>query len=127
MRAGYLFKIFLFIGFVLVSTRIERFHSQGKYYCDNPIQVINELPLSEQSDEAHYLLVYEDGQKDSSARTDILPGYSSYTYSILSYKVLILTRYKVIVSNTYLCYDIISVIQKSNIWHKSSPKEHGLS
>lgn len=121
-RVKDLFKIFIFIGFVLASTRIENVHSQDKDYCDKPIRINNELPLSEQSIEGHKLWNYYEKQKLSSARMDDTPGFHSSTYSIL-FHIILMTRYKAINSNINFYSEIISFIHKSNIWHKSSQKE----
>ncbi len=127
VRARDLFKIFLLIGFVLVSTRLENFHYQCADYYYNPIQVINELVIHEQSNEDHILWGYDEKHEVSLARTEVIRSIESYTYTINSHNGLILTKYKAIISNTNYYSEIISIIQKTNISHKSSKKEPVLS
>jgi hypothetical protein len=127
VRARDLFTIFLLIGFVLASTRLENFHYQCEDYYYNPKQVNNELVLYEDSYEEQFLWVYNEKHEVSLARTEVIRSIESYTYTINSYNGLILTEYKAIISNTNYYSEIISIIQKTNISHKSSKKEPVLS
>jgi hypothetical protein len=127
VRVRDLFKIFLLIGFVIASTRIENFHYQREDYNDRPIQVNTELVISEQSNKEN-ILWWQDVKHDiSAASNEVILSFYSYTYVIKLYNGLILTAYKTIISNTKYYSEIISIIQKTNIWHKSSKKEPFLS
>lgn len=126
-RARDHYKIFLLIGFVLASTKLENFHNQSEDYYHNPVQVKIELVIYEQSKEEHILWGYDEKHDVTTARTEVIRSFYSYTYTINSYNGLILTKYNAIISNTNYYSDIISIIQKNNIWHKSSKKEPVLS
>ncbi len=126
-RTRDLFKIFLLIGFVLACTRLENFHFQSENDYHYPIQVKIELVICEQSNDEHVLLGYDEKHEAKLARTEVIQSFHSYTYTIKSYNGLILTMYKAISSNINYYSEIISIIQKNNIWHKSSKKEPVLS
>lgn len=122
VRARDFFKIFLIVGFVLVSTRLENFHYQSEDYYD-PIQVKKELVTNEQSNEEHILWGHDETHVVSSARINLIQDFHSFKNSINTYNLQLLTRFKALISDVNYHSTIISIIQMSNIWHKSSKKE----
>jgi len=123
VRVRDLFKILLLIGFVLASTRLENFHRQSEDYYYNLAQVNNELVIYEHSNDKHIFLGNDEEHEVASTRTEFNQSVHSFTYTINSYNGIILTVYKAIISNINYCSEIISIIQKTNIWHKSSNEE----
>jgi len=123
VQARYLLKILFYIGFVFACTRVENFHFQNLEFSYHLIHVNNELVIDDQPNKDHILLDYDERPEVSSARTELIHCKDTYGHAIISYNALILTKYKAIISSTKYRSAIISIIQRTNIWHKSSPKE----
>jgi len=127
-QAKYLLNILFLIGFLIIGSKLENYLYAFDDYYDSPNPSYKELVFSEQPEEK--ILLVTDLSSDSDSE-DILGNVCkgelihSYKIAIHSYNQLILTKYKVAISNPIFNSGIISVLQSNNIWHKSSEEEPG--
>ena len=123
VQAKYLINIFFLIGFVIAGIRLENYLYETEDYCNIPVLEKNELVLPEQPKEEYILTDYND--KHEGISYDIVDTRNIYAYkfTIISYNSFILNKFKTITANHIYHSDIISILQKNNIWHKSFGEE----
>lgn len=123
IQAKYLINILFLIGFVIAGIRLENYLYETEDYCNNPVLENNELVLPEQPKEEYILTDYNDRHEDISYDIVDTRNISSYKFTIISYNSFILNKFKTIITNHIYHSDIISILQKNNIWHKSFGEE----
>jgi len=123
IQAKYLISILFLIGFVIAGIRLENYLCETEDYCNNPVLENNELVLPEQPKEEYILTDYNDRHEDISYDIVDTRNISSYKFTIISYNSFILNKFKTIITNHIYHSDIISILQKNNIWHKSFGEE----
>jgi len=126
IQAKYLINILFLIGFIIAGIRFENYLYETEDYYNIPVLANNELVLSEQPNEEYILADYDDNQDDISYDVIETRKICSYKFAIISYNSFIVNKFKTIISNYIFHFDISSILQKNNIWHKSSGEEPGL-
>jgi hypothetical protein len=126
IRAKYLINIFLLIGFLIAGIRLEYYLYETQDYYDKPVLANNELVLNEQSSEEYILSEHGDKKEHIPYYVDDISNIYSYRFTNKSYNSLVLNKYKTIISNYNFHSVIISILQKNNIWHKSSGEQPGI-
>ena len=123
IQVKYLINIFFLIGFIIAGTRLENYLYETENYYNIPIPANNELVLSEKSKQGYLLTDYNDKHVDISHDVVDTRNVYLYKYTILTYNSFIINKLKTIISKSIIHLDIISTLQKNNIWHKSSGEE----
>lgn len=123
IRAKYIINTFFLIGFIIAGIRLENYLYETENYSNNPVLANNELVISEQYEEEYILTDYNDTNDGISYDIVDTRNICSYKFTIISYNKFILNKFKTIISNHIIYSDIISILQKNNIWHKSSVEE----
>ena len=116
-------RIFFLLGFLLVVIRLENFLYTAEDDCSYPDLVNNELVISEQPTEDWILTDYNDFSDYNECMTSHVYKTGilhSYKIAIYSYNYLIFLKIKTVSSDHFFSSNIISILQKNNIWHKSS-------
>ena len=118
-----LLRIFFLLGFILLVIRLENFlYSNEDDYC-YPDLVNNELVISEQPTEDLILNnynIYSGYHGDLISHVYETSILHSYKIAIYSYNCLILVKFKTLITKPIGNSNILSILQNSNIWHKSS-------
>ena len=123
IQAKYLINIFFLIGFIIAGIRLENYLYKTENCFNIPFSANNELVLSEQPKEELILTDYGNKHEGISNNVDKTRNIFSYKIAVISYNSYIINKFKTIISN-YIChFDIIPILQKNNIWHKSPGQE----
>lgn len=125
IRVWYIINIFFLIGFIIAGTRLENYFYETEDYYSNPFLANSELVINEQPNEEFILSDDDYGHEGTSNNIDVIRSIYSYKFTINFYNRLVQNKYKTIISNYNFHLDIISIIQKKNIWHTSSSEEPG--
>jgi len=119
-----LFRIFFFLGLLLAIIRLENLLYTTEDNDCYPILVNNELVISEQPSETLILIDtynnyinYHESLISHDYGTSILHSYKVATYS---YSCMLSVKFKTLISKPVGNSTIISILQNSNIWHKSA-------
>ncbi|MCP4180703.1 MAG: hypothetical protein GY756_23330 [bacterium] len=127
IQVKYLKNIFFLIVLFFACIRLENYFHETDDCFNNPILVNNELLISEQIKEEYVLTDYKDNHEAISCDPVETIEKLSYSFAIISYNKLIVSRFKTMNSNHIFHNDIISILQKNNIWHQSIEEELHIS
>lgn len=126
IRTKYFINIFLFIGFALVVTKLENYFYDTEDYTYNPIPVNNELVINKHSNEELISTHYCDEHESKSTNVEDTNHIYSNKLTIIGHNSLINSQFKTVELNQLSHIYFISILQKNNIWHKSSKEEPGI-
>ena len=115
------FLIILFLtGFLITGIRIENYFYVFKDYYYDLVPANNELVRSDQPEEKLILTDYDNNFNELIYSSNEAAIFHSYTIPVYSYNCLLLVRFKTLITKPVSNSNIISILQNSNIWHKSS-------
>ena len=115
------FLIILFLtGFLITGIRIENYFYVFEDYYYDLVPANNELVKSDQQEEKLILTDYDNNFNELIYSSNEAAIFHSYTIPVYSYNCLLLVRFKTLITKPVSNSNIISILQNSNIWHKSS-------
>lgn len=123
IQSKYFINFFLLIGFILAVTRLEKFFNESEDFSYYPVLEYNELVINELSSDEHNLKHYYDKNESKSYNVENTKNTYSYKLSILGHNSLLNNKFITVKLNHISHRNIISILQKNNIWHKSSEEE----
>ena len=119
----YLIRFLFITGLIITVLRLENFLYENKSSNYQPVQANNELVLSELSEPDQIYRAFNDNQDYESVAVEKANSTFSYKVKIRLYNNHINIKFKSIQFNYFYNADVVTIIQKSNIWHKSSTEE----
>ena len=115
------FLIILFLtGFLITGIRIENYFYVFEDYYYDLVPANNELVRSDQPEEKLILTDYDNNFNELLSSGNEAAIFHSYTIPVYSYNCLLLVKFKTLITKPAGNSNIISILQNSNIWHKSS-------
>jgi len=126
VQVRYLINIFLLVGFVIASTKLENHFNNSKDYSYIPVLVNNELVINEPANEKNISKHYYSKSENLFYNVEEIVNTHSYSLIIIGYNSFIRNKFKTIILKYISLRDIISILQKNNIWHKSSEEVPGI-
>ena len=119
----YLLRIFFLLGLLLVVIKLENFLYTTEVDNCYPVLVNNELVINEQPTEDFILNNYNNYNDSHESLISHVYGtriLHSYKIAICSYNCMLFVKFKTLIAKPIGYSNIISILQNSNIWHKSS-------
>lgn len=115
------FLIILFLtGLLITGIRIENYFYVFEDYYYDLVPANNELVRSDQPEEKLILTDYDNNFNELTSSSNEAAIFHSYTILVYSYNCLLLVKFKTLITKPAGNSNIISILQNSNIWHKSS-------
>lgn len=126
IQARYLINIFFLVGFIIASTKLEDYFNNSEDYSYNPVLVNNELVINELNNEEIISKHYYDKNEIKSYHVEEIKNTYSNTLTIIGCNSFINNKFKTIILSYISLRNFTSILQKNNIWHKSSEEEPGI-
>ena len=115
------FLIILFLtGFLITGIRIENYFYVFEDYYYDLVPANNELVKSDQQEEKLILTDYDNNFNELIYSSNEAAIFHSYTIPVYSYNCLLFVKFKTLITKPVGSSNIISILQNSNTWHKSS-------
>ncbi len=122
-RPIYLLNILFLL--LILGIKLNNYLSENDEYYEYSIPTYSELVFSKQANDepsfnAHNF--YPNHTVENVCEGEV---FSSYKNAVLSCNHLIIIKFKILISTPVYTSNIISIIQRNNIWHKSPEEELG--
>ena len=119
IQSKYLLNILFLVGFLIAGIRIENYFNVFEDYYYDIVPANIELVRSDQPEEKLILTDFDNNFNELTSLSWESVIFHSYAIAVYSYNCLLYAKFKALITKTIGNSNIISILQNSNIWHKS--------